>query len=141
MLISGDQVLPQISPNISVQAHEPDGDPLARFLHSLDKLRSAVPPETFVLPSHNLPFFGVHERIDRLAAHHRVRCEEVIAACESPRTAVQLLPVLFRRPLDQHQMAFALGEALAHLHYLTGQGALARILGEDGVNRFVRANS
>ena len=49
-------------------------------------------------------------------------------------------PVLFRRPLDRHQMAFALGEALAHLHYLMGQGALARILGADGVNRFVRAN-
>jgi len=47
---------------------------------------------------------------------------------------MQLLPVLFRRPLDRHQMAFALGEALAHLHYLTGQGALARLLGGDGVN-------
>jgi hypothetical protein len=35
-------------------------------------------------------------------------------------------------------MAFALGEALAHLHYLTDRGALARGLGADGVNRFVR---
>ena len=71
MLISGDQVLPKISPNVSVQPHEPDGDPLARFLASLDKLRAAVPPETLVLPSHNLPFFGLHARIDALAAHHR----------------------------------------------------------------------
>jgi hypothetical protein len=46
---------------------------------------------------------------------------------------------LFRRPLDRHQTAFALGEALAHLHYLMGQGALARMLGADGANRFVRA--
>jgi hypothetical protein len=52
---------------------------------------------------------------------------------------MQLLPVLFRRPLDRHQMAFALGEALAHLHYLTGQGTLARLLGGDGVNRFIRS--
>jgi hypothetical protein len=52
---------------------------------------------------------------------------------------MQLLPVLFRRPLDRHQMAFALGEALAHLHYLTGQGALVCLLGGDGVNRFMRA--
>jgi len=139
VLISGDQVLPKISPNISVQAHEPDGDPLARFLRSLDKLRSALPPETLVLPSHNLPFVGLHERIDALAAHHKARCEEVIAVCECPQSAVQLLPVLFRRPLDRHQMAFALGEALAHLHYLTGCGALARVLDADGVNRFVRA--
>jgi glyoxylase-like metal-dependent hydrolase (beta-lactamase superfamily II) len=138
VLVSGDQVLPKISPNVSVQAHEPDGDPLARFLRSLDKLRTALPPETFVLPSHNLPFFGLHERIDTLAAHHQARCEEVVAACECPQSAVQLLPVLFRRPLDRHQMAFALGEALAHLHYLTGQGALTRVLGDDGVTRFVR---
>ena len=125
VLISGDQVLPKISPNVSVQAHEPDSDPLSRFLRSLDKLRGAVPPETLVLPSHNLPFFGLHTRIDDLAAHHRARCAEIIAACGRPQSAMDLLPVLFRRPLDRHQMAFALGEALAHLHYLMGQGALS----------------
>ena len=140
VLISGDQVLPRISPNVSVHAHEPDGDPLSRFLRSLAKLRALIPPETLVLPSHNLPFFGLQERVDALAAHHRARCEEVIAACREPRTAVELLPVLFRRPLDRHQTAFALGEALAHLHYLMGQGALARMLGADGANRFLRAD-
>lgn len=139
ILISGDQVLPKISPNVSVQAHEPDGDPLARYLFSLAKLREAVPPETLVLPSHNLPFFGLHARIDTLTAHHRARCGEVLGACEGPKTARELLPVLFRRALDRHQMGFALGEALAHLHYLMHQGALNRELGTDGVNRFTRA--
>jgi len=139
VLISGDQVLPKISPNVSVHAHEPDGDPLSRFLHSLDKLREAVPVETFVLPSHDLPFLGLHARIDALAAHHRARCAEIIAACGDPQSALQLLPVLFRRPLDRHQLAFALGEALAHLHYLAGRGELVCERGDDGVNRFVRA--
>lgn len=139
VLIAGDQVLPKISPNISVQAHEPDGDPLARYLASLHKLRAVLPAETLVLPSHNLPFFGLHARIDTLAAHHRARCDDIIAACASPQSAVDLLPVLFRRPLDPHQRAFALGEAVAHLHYLIGLGALDRALGADGVNRFTRA--
>jgi len=139
VLIAGDQVLPKISPNVSVQAHEPNGDPLLRFLHSLNRLRGAVPAETLVLPSHNLPFFGLHGRIDDLTAHHRARCVEIIAACGCPQSAMQLLPVLFRRPLDRHQMAFALGEALAHLHYLTGQGALVRLLDGYGVDRFIRA--
>ena len=49
---------------------------------------------------------------------------------------MDLLPLLFRRPLDRHQTAFALGEALAHLHYLMVQGALDRELGSDGVYRF-----
>ncbi len=139
VLISGDQVLPRISPNVSVQAHEPDGDPLARYLASLAKLREAVPCETLVLPSHNLPFFGLHRRIDELAGHHEARCGELLAALTRPQSAVDLLPVLFRRPLDQHQTAFALGEALAHLQYLQGRGALDRVRGPDGVDRFTCA--
>jgi len=138
VLIAGDQVLPKISPNISVQAHEPDEDPLARYLSSLVKLREAVPVDTLVLPSHNLPFFGLHERIASLAAHHRTRCEEVVAACAAPKTATQLLPLLFRRKLDPHQLGFALGEALAHLNHLVYQGALSRTLDSDGVYRFMR---
>jgi glyoxylase-like metal-dependent hydrolase (beta-lactamase superfamily II) len=137
VLISGDQVLPKISPNVSVHAYEPDGDPLARFLRSLDKFRAAVPLETLVLPSHNLPFFGLHARIDALAAHHQARCGEVVTACVRPRNAKELLPVLFQRPLDRHQTAFALGEALAHLHYLEARGELSRVSGEDGVARFI----
>ena len=140
VLIAGDQVLPKISPNISVQAHEPDGNPLARYLHSLRKLREALPPQTLVLPSHNLPFVGLHARIDSLAAHHRARCDEVLAACGDPKSAAELLPVLFRRALDRHQTGFALGEALAHLHFLMYQGALDRVLGEDGVFRFRRSH-
>lgn len=139
VLIAGDQILPRISPNISVQTYEPDGDPLARYLSSLKKLRAALPPDILVLPSHNLPFYGVHERIDELAAHHDARCADVIAACARPMSAADLIPVLFRRVLDRHQMGFALGEALAHLHYLEGQGALARESGDDGVDRFMAA--
>ena len=137
VLIAGDQILPRISPNISVQTQEPDGDPLARYLASLKKLRAALPPNILVLPSHNLPFYGVHERIDELAAHHAARCDDVIAACARPSSAADLLPVLFRRHLDRHQMGFALGEALAHLHYLRGLGTLAGETGDDGVNRFM----
>ncbi|HVC52679.1 MAG TPA: MBL fold metallo-hydrolase [Stellaceae bacterium] len=138
-LIAGDQVLPRISPNISVQAYEPDGDPLARYLASLAKLRRELSPEILVLPSHNLPFRGVYQRIDELAAHHRARCDEVIAACTRPLSAAELMPVLFRRQLDRHQTGFALGESLAHLHYLVGEGAIERQRGEDDVDRFLAA--
>src|SRR5262249_17910850 len=138
VLIAGDQILPRISPNVSVPPHEPDGDPLARYLRSLDKFRRALPPETLVLPSHNLPFHGVHARIDELAAHHRERCDEALVACSRPKRAAELLPVLFRRKLDRHQTAFALGESLAHLHYLFGHGELNRLDEADGVVRFLR---
>jgi len=45
---------------------------------------------------------------------------------------------MFRRRLDRHQTAFALGEALAHLHYLVGQGEIARTTDQNGVDRFLR---
>ncbi len=138
VLIAGDQILPRISPNISVPPHEPDGDPLARYLKSLDKLRRALPPDTLVLPSHNLPFRGVHIRIDELSAHHNARCDEVLTACARPHTAAELLPLMFRRQLDRHQTGFALGEALAHLHYLQGQGEISRQIDPSGVARFLR---
>ncbi|MBV9860492.1 MAG: MBL fold metallo-hydrolase [Alphaproteobacteria bacterium] len=140
VLISGDQILPKISPNVSVQAHEPDGNPLGLFLRSLDKIRDAVPAETLVLPSHNLPFYGLHFRIDQLASHHAARCDEIVAGCERPHSAAELVPLLFRRPLDSHQMVFALGEALAHLNYLAAAGELVSERGDDGVERFRRGH-
>ena len=140
VLISGDQVLPRISPNISVQAHEPEGDPLALYLASLGKLSEAVPAEALVLPSHNLPFFGLHQRIDTLVAHHRTRCDEVVSACAIPKSAIEMVSVLFRRALDRHQLGFALGEALAHVNFLLYRGALDRVLDKDGVYRFIRSS-
>jgi glyoxylase-like metal-dependent hydrolase (beta-lactamase superfamily II) len=138
VLIAGDQILPRISPNISVQTYEPDGDPLARYLASLKRLRALLPPDILVLPSHNLPFRGVHQRIDELASHHDERCAEVLAACYRPISAADMIPILWRRQLDRHQTGFALGEALAHLHYLAGQGEIERATDGNGVNRFLR---
>jgi hypothetical protein len=63
---------------------------------------------------------------------------EVITACERPHSAAELMPVLFKRRLDRHQTGFALGEALAHVHYLIGEGELDRATGDDGVDRFLR---
>src|SRR6185437_15428512 len=136
ILISGDQVLPRISPNVSVWPSEPDADPLSRFLDSLGTLRRAVPEGTLVLPSHNLPFRGLAARIDQLLAHHAARLGEIEAACATPRSALDLVPVLFRRPLDTHQLVFAIGETLAHLHLLLATGRLAAAERADGVRLF-----
>ena len=87
--------------------------------------------------SHGLPFRGAHERIAQLEAHHAERLAELQAACAaSPRSAEQVLEVLFRRKLDTSQIFFAMGEAIAHLHYLQYDGRLARSVGADGVARF-----
>jgi glyoxylase-like metal-dependent hydrolase (beta-lactamase superfamily II) len=135
-LISGDMVLPRISTNVSVYDIEPESNPLQLFLDSIDKFRP-LPPDTLVLPSHGKPFRGLPERIRQLHEHHDERLREVIAACElAPRSAAEVLPVLFKRKLDLHQTTFAMGESIAHLHALWYEGRLARRRDADGVWRF-----
>jgi glyoxylase-like metal-dependent hydrolase (beta-lactamase superfamily II) len=138
VLISGDMVLPTISTNVSVWPEQPDADPLALFLASLDRY-ARLPADTLVLPSHGLPFRGVRVRAAALHAHHDARLSEVLQACERPVTAAQIVPVLFRRVLDDHQMSFAMGEAIAHLNYLHQRGQLQREAA-DGMLRYVRCD-
>lgn len=138
IFVSGDQLLPSISPNVSVQPHEPDEDPLAEFLASLEALR-AVPGDTLVLPSHGAPFVGLHRRCDELGRHHRERLEAVLAACPRPRTAFEVMATLFERALDPHQMTFAIGEAIAHLNRLVALGLVRRARAGQGPDRYVRA--
>ena len=135
ILISGDMVLPRISTNVSVFAVEPEGNPLQWYLDSLDKFAS-LPADTLVLPSHGKPFRGLHTRIAQLRAHHVERLAEVVAACAEPKTAAEIVPIMFRRPLDAHQLSFALGEALAHLHKLWRDGVLRRTTDAQGLIRF-----
>ncbi len=136
VLISGDMVLPRISTNVSVFAVEPEGNPLQQYLDSLDKF-AGLPHDVLVLPAHGRPFRGLHTRMRQLQEHHTARLAEVVAACnDAPRTAAEIVPVMFRRPLDAHQLSFALGEALAHLHKLWRDGIVRRNIDADGMIRF-----
>ncbi|HTD06872.1 MBL fold metallo-hydrolase [Undibacterium sp.] len=135
LLISGDMVLPRISTNVSVFAIEPEANPVQQYLDSLKKF-AGLPDDVLILPSHGKPFRGLHTRIRQLNEHHAERLAEVVEACSVPQSAVDIVPIMFRRQLDAHQMTFAIGEALAHLHKLWLDGVLRRELGEDGVIRF-----
>jgi len=136
VLISGDQVLPRITSNVAVWGNQPDGDPLNLFLSSLGRF-SHLPADALVLPSHERVFHGLHPRIAELHDHHERRLERLLEGCAQPITAFEALPLLFKRKLDEHQIAFAMGEAIAHLHYLQARGKVKSVV-EGGVRRFVR---
>lgn len=136
LFFAADQVMLKISPNIAVQAMEPEGDPLGEFLASLAALRRTIPEDTLVLPGHHLPFTGLHARIAELAAHHESRCALILEACrERPMTATELVPVVFRRDLDPHQLSFAFSEVVAHINYMRGLGELVQERFPDGILR------
>lgn len=137
VLISGDMVLPRISTNVSVFDYEPQANPLPLYLNSLRRYDD-LPEPTLVLPSHGRPFRGLHERIAQQHAHHAERLDEVLNACEQALSTADIVPIMFKRKLDVHQLTFTMGEALAHLHALYFEDKLTRETGPGGVIRFRR---
>lgn len=123
LLISGDQVLPRISSNVSVYPTEPEANPLYYWLESLAKVRQKVPDDVLVLPAHNEPFYGLHARIDALTEGHFTQLQQLKACLQQPQRAIDVFPALFHRKISSEPMMLSLatGEAIAHLHYLVAQ--------------------
>jgi glyoxylase-like metal-dependent hydrolase (beta-lactamase superfamily II) len=139
-VIAGDMLLSTISTNVSVWSIDPEGDPLRLFLDSIARYRG-LPQDVLVLPSHGKPFRGAHTRVAELERHHRGKFDVLSAALRGrPQSAGDVLGVLFpKRKLDLHQTFFAMGEAIAHLHYLYYAGRATRVLGDDGIMRYATA--
>jgi glyoxylase-like metal-dependent hydrolase (beta-lactamase superfamily II) len=121
LILTGDHVLPRISPNIGLQPHSA-APPLAGYLSSLRRLRQMDSAE--VLPAHEWRFRGLRLRTDQLLAHHRLRCQEILGVMADlgPCTAWQVTERLsWSRGWDGihgFQRRAALAETLAHLAYL-----------------------
>jgi glyoxylase-like metal-dependent hydrolase (beta-lactamase superfamily II) len=136
MLISGDQLLPRISTNVSVTLVDPDDEPLSRWLASLDRL-AELPEDILVLPGHGLPFYGSRIRVDELRAHHERRFGIIESACTgSEPTGYQLMQLVYPYPLNDFDRQLAFGECLSHLRYLLARGRLSARLDDSGVLRY-----
>lgn len=134
LMISGDQVLPRISSNVSVFPTEPDADPLSDWMTSLAKVKAQVPDDVLVLPAHNDPFLGLHARIDHLIAGHERGLLRLERALGEPRRAIDIFGSLFARKIGPELLGMATGEALAHLNSLIHRGQAIREADDQGVN-------
>ena len=134
VFISGDQVLPRISSNVSVFPTEPDADPLGEWLSSLARLKSEVPDEVLVLPAHNYPFRGLHARLGQLIDGHVTDLDKLQVLLAKPKRAIDVFSALFRRPITGNLLSMATGEAIAHLNHLTATGRAACETDPQGVN-------
>jgi len=134
LMISGDQVLPRISSNVSVFPTEPDADPLSDWMTSLAKVKAQIPDDVLVLPAHNDPFLGLHARIDHLIAGHERGLLRLERALAEPRRAIDIFGSLFARKIGPELLGMATGEALAHLNCLIHRGHAIREADDQGVN-------
>ncbi|CAN5170046.1 MBL fold metallo-hydrolase [soil metagenome] len=137
VFLSGDQILPRISSNVSVWPTEPLQDPLGDWLTSLERLKALLPAETFVLPSHGEPFTGVTTRLDALLRGHSTGLKRLQRSLATPKRAIDVFASLFARPIGDGVFGMATGETLAHLNYLERQGRIRRERDGDGVDWWV----
>jgi len=125
LLISGDQLLPTISSNVSVWPTEPHANPLQDWFDALRRLRAIIPQDVLVLPAHGKPFRGAHERIDAMIREHEERLDILRTFCREPRRAVDVFPAIYRTKISDQNRIMATGEALAHLAFLVKSGELS----------------
>lgn len=136
ILIAGDQILSKISPVVGVFTSQPWGDPLGDYLTSLKRM-ATLPAQTLVLPSHGLPFHGLHTRIAQLEAHHEKRLAALHEFMDTPQTGVELAKQLFSDAVARGQLFMAMAETLAHANHLVERGQAERIE-TDAAVRYVR---
>jgi len=134
LLISGDQLLPTISSNVSVFPTEPEANPLSDWLDSLQSLKERIPEDVLVLPAHGKPFRGAHERLDALINEHLDGLRKLEEICREPRRAVDTFPALFKSKIDNNNLIMATGESIAHLNYLLQENRIAVSRDDNGVN-------
>jgi glyoxylase-like metal-dependent hydrolase (beta-lactamase superfamily II) len=116
LIIGGDQILPKITPNVSVQPSEPNANPLRDFINSCARFRELLPPDLLVLPAHESLYEGVHERLTALIDWHEVGLEKLYDLCDTPKRAVDVFPALFKSKITDTSFFPATGESIAHLH-------------------------
>jgi len=138
LLIAGDQVLPRITPNVSVFPTEPNGDPLREWLLSSARIRERLPDNVLVLPAHQAPFYGLHVRLTQIIDSHERELVKLYEHLEEPRRAVDCSRVMFRRELENDTLAMATGETLAHLNCLIGRRMIRRERDTAGVDWYSR---
>lgn len=122
VLLTGDHLLPRISPNISVLSIR-DADPLSDYLASLDRTGSFGADEA--LPAHEYRFRGLGVRSAALIAHHHDRSAEILQVIDrlgQPTAWAIASQLTWSRgwaALHGMMRRMALGETVAHLNYLT----------------------
>jgi glyoxylase-like metal-dependent hydrolase (beta-lactamase superfamily II) len=139
LVIAGDQALPGITSHLGIYVTEADANPVGEWIDACRRLAAFARPDQLVLPGHRLPFAGLPDRLEALAAHHEAALDRLAAALAEPLTGPGAFPAVFGRAIREGEYGLALSEALAHLAALVADGRAVRETGADGVWRWRRA--
>lgn len=129
LVISGDQILSTISPNIGVYPTEPEADPLGEWLQSCSGFLPHARDDHLVLGGHKLPFVGLPARLSALMEEHHSALERLLSDLAQPRSAGACFDAIFQRPIRDGEYGLALVEAVAHVNHLYKQKLVTRTRG------------
>lgn len=132
LVITGDQILSSISPNIGVYATEPLADPLAEWLEACERLAPLAREDHLALGGHKLPFTGLPIRMRQLIDNHHGALKRLLNHLDTPKPASECFAPLFKRTIGEGEYGLALVEAVAHVNHLYHIGEVARTRREDG---------
>lgn len=132
LVITGDQILSSISPNIGVYATEPMADPLADWLEACERLAPMARHEHLALGGHKLPFTGLPLRMRQLIDNHHGALRRLLDHLDTPKSASECFAPLFKRHIGEGEYGLALVEAVAHVNHLYHTGEVIRTRRADG---------
>jgi len=138
VFICGDALLPRITPNVSVNPINPDANPLESWIKSLEKIKSSIPNDALVLPSHGYPYVGAHHRIDAIIENHFRKLDSVLDAITEPKCVPDLFSLLFKSEINEHTRVLAVGETMSHLNFLVSKGEIKKTVDENGLYSFAK---
>ena len=132
VVISGDQIIPNISSNLGVYPTEPEADPVGEWLESCERFAKVASDNQLLLPGHKRPFTGLPERLNQLIANHHKALERLLEHLEKPRRVAECFRPLFGREVEESAYGLALVEALGHLNHLFDQKMISKRISRDG---------
>ncbi|MCJ8206424.1 MBL fold metallo-hydrolase [Pseudomonas sp. RGM2987] len=137
LFISGDQVLPRITSNVSVPSHNPESNPMGGWMMTLYKIKRMVFDNVLVLPAHNECFNGLHARLENLLNIQYHLFSDLLLFLRLPRRSIDVFQCLFGREItmsDGILLTMATGESLANLNYLIVSGRVMKSQDSFGVD-------
>ncbi|MFK7818341.1 MAG: MBL fold metallo-hydrolase, partial [Planctomycetaceae bacterium] len=137
----GDQILPAISPNLSIHFTEPAADCVSDWIKSCEKFSEVASDTTLCLPGHNRPFTGAPGRCHQLIENCHQVCSRILEELTTPMTALELMPAVYRRELSTYERNLLFGETMAYLNRLFFAGRITRRLSPSGVYRWSRTRN
>ncbi|MEO1108579.1 MAG: MBL fold metallo-hydrolase [Pseudomonadota bacterium] len=132
LVLSGDQILSSISPNLGVYATEPMADPVSGWLEACERLEGLARADHLVLGGHKLPFTGLPLRMRQLIDNHHGALKRLLDDLDTPKAAADCFAPLFKRTIREGEYGLALVEAVAHMNHLYHIGSVTRTRRADG---------